>query len=534
MEENNIDENYNKIKDESVNQFEKCIEILNNDNNAKQHFFNFLFNDLIKIDADILSYDIDDIINNSKTIIDDILENTYNKIVNNNKNILKEFNEKLIKQRNIVINKIKECDDHLKILKKIYINEFIESYISINSTNFNFNFDNKKVLVIDNVKSQLILGEFFARFLLTLIISEENSINDIFSLSNNFYDPSLINDYMDLSNNKIEDFKDISINFKYWFILLFLVDNSFNKISHYSTIFNEKELDKLINDILIEDKRKEQLKEDKSKKSKNSKIKSLPNKNITNYKNKYNSLFKNIEYNNEKLEKIYTIPFHNNMEIIFENELDKIHTLTPQKIDLNMKFKNPFNGNDISLKQILPMVSNNSSSALNLYTKIKSKITNIKYDIYESLNLLKNINNKNEINEFMNKLKKKLILLLYFLYDLKKNIYKEYNESILNIFNLNINPEVKNKISKSIAINISNNPVVKNKINNNPIVNNKKKNIFLTNNQIKIKNLKNKMKDLKNKNNIDSDIKILEIEKEIKKIYINLYKLNINRINRSS
>jgi len=543
---------YNKLKTEAIDQFEECIPILNAENNAKDSFCYFLFNDLINIGS-LNNIDIDDIISNSKSILYDNLNNIYNDISNANQELLIEFQNKLIKQQSIAINKVKECNDHLKLLKNIYINEFIGSYITINKNSINFNIENKKVLVIDNIKNQLILGEFFSRFLFNLIISDVTGIS-IIRLSTIFYDPTIINDYIDTTNFKINNFNDISINFKYWFILIFLIGHIFSKNSPFDTIFNGKQLDKLINDILTEDKKKEKKKDEKKKRtttitrggSRNNIIhrqitekKKYNSNNITNYKSKYNTFLKDITttYNNESLDRIYKIPFHRNMKDIFTQQLLSI------RINLNMKFKNPFNNNDIPLKDLLPNFKNSPPAQAITSTNILPKMDNIKFDIYESLNLLKNINNKNEINDFLNKLKKKLILLLFFLYDIKKNIYEEYNESITEIFNLNI-PSTNNKTDiktnekkdNSKTDNSKNIDKKSNSKSDNSKTNDKKSNSKLdnrksvieinnglSNSQKEIKILKDKLKKLKNKSNIDSDIEILAIEKEIKHRLVDEY-----------
>jgi len=532
-----MDDNfYNKLKTEAINQFEECIPVLNTENNAKDSFCYFLFNDLINIGS-LNSIDIEDIISNSKSILYDNLSNIYNDISNANQELLIEFQNKLIKQQSIAINKVKECNDHLKLLKNIYINEFIGTYITINKNSINFNIENKKVLVIDNIKNQLILGEFFSRFLFNLIMSDITGDN-IITLSNIFYDPNTINDYIDTTNFKINNFNDISINFKYWFILIFLIGHIFSKNSPFDTIFNGKQLDKLINDILTEDKKKEKKKEEKKKRttttrggSRNNIIhrqltekKKNNSNNITNYKSKYNTFLKDITYNNQSLDRIYKIPFHINMKNIFIEQLSAI------RINLNMKFKNPFNNSDIPLKDLLPNFKNSQPTQALTSANILPKMDNIKFDIYESLNLLKNINNKHEINNFLNKLKKKLILLLFFLYDIKKNIYEEYNESITEIFNLNI-PSINSKTDDKKSNSKSDNSKTNDKKSNSKLVDSKSVNSKsvneinsdISNNQKEIKKLKDKIKILKNKSNIDSDIEILAIEKEIKHRLVDEY-----------
>jgi hypothetical protein len=540
-----MSDNYiNKLKLEAIEQFKKSIPIFNSDIKAKNSFYYFLFHDLIKIDKSTITNPIDEIIDNSKSIIENNLEEIYDKISNTNPDLLDEFKKNLLKQQSIAKLKIKECDENLLKLKNIYINEYINNYFTINQNSKNFNFDNKKVLVINNSEEdKLVLSEFLTRFLFNLIVLDDIPTSNINNLSDTFYDN--INCYYDDISNSIIPFDSICSNFKYWFILLFLIGNIFDKNSQYSNLFNQNEFDKLINDILTQDKKMENKKKEAEKKKKRQtggtekknigKENPKPNKtvNIVNYKNKYNNLFKNVDaksgppYVNKKLYDIYINPdFNNNMRdyFYFYNILPPHPPFT-----FNSSFKNPFNStSSISIDKLLPNLNKtipsttlpaNKVNYIDDIIKIDISGNKFKFDIYESLHMLKDINNKSEINDYLKKLKKKLILLLFFLYSIKKDVYQEYNDTVIDIFHLEvINNESENK----------NKNKNKNKQNSNTKKeSNKEEEInisLLTNNQREIKKLQNEKKKLQNKYDITSDLRKLEIDKNIKRILINGYK----------
>jgi len=115
-----MSDNYiKKLKLEAIEQFKKSIPIFNSDIKAKNSFYYFLFHDLIKIDRNTITYQIDEIIDNSKSIIENNLEEIYDKISNNNPDLLDEFKKNLLKQQSIAKLKIKECDENLLKLKNI-------------------------------------------------------------------------------------------------------------------------------------------------------------------------------------------------------------------------------------------------------------------------------------------------------------------------------------------------------------------------------------------------------------------------------
>jgi len=530
-----------KIYENSYNQFKKCLTLLDKQNyeksNAKNAFYFFLFNDLIQnMDYSIFDdFNTEDLIDNSRSVIYELLLNIYNSLFENNKNLLNDINKKLIKDISNIKIKIKECNDNLLLLKNIYINEYISNYFPSDNKNNNFNFENKKVLYIHNEKERFILSEFFTRFLFNLIKSE-NITTNLNSLTNDFYDEIYINQYIDFNTNPffLKEFKDIDINFKYWFFLIYISYEFFQKNTNFNLIFKSNELDKFIKDTLFEELRKEEEakkkqgskkkkkpikggdKPDKKPKKIESKKKEDEKKNTKNkkkiiyYRNIFNDSFNNIYVNiyspsgtvyYKNLKEIYQKQFQINMVEFFKDEYSLINNL---KKSIDSKLKNPFNDQMIPIKNIYK-ISNSVTTAPNNNSPI---LDEIKFDIFESLNLLIKINNKDEINIFLKELKKKIILHTFYLYSLKKKIYEEYIESLIEIFNLNIESNIKEsnkKESDNLNINYSKKF---NSINQNKL---------FINNKLGIQNMENKVKFLKQKNNVNSLLELLKIENEIKK-----------------
>ena len=239
-----------KLKDESINEFENFIPIIESEKKIKEAFYYFLYNDLIQVEINnINSIDIDNIINNPTIIIEQYLENVYSNILNSENDLLSELKKELTKKIITIKNKINECNNHIEIIKKEYINISLQKYLPINTINTKnlFSFENKTVLCLFKKNEyNIILGEFFARTIFCSIEKKllNNSVN-ILDLYNNFYNDSEINSYID-NSGKINDFKDIKINFKYWIILLFLIGQIFSNKSKYYLIFNIDEFIKHI------------------------------------------------------------------------------------------------------------------------------------------------------------------------------------------------------------------------------------------------------------------------------------------------
>jgi len=539
-----------KLKDESINEFENFIPIMESEKNIKEAFYYFLYNDLIQVKINnIDSIDIDNIINNPTVIIEQYLENVYSNILNYENNLLSELKKELIKKNILIKNKINECNNHIEIIKKEYINISLQKYLPINNTKNLFSFENKTVLCLFKKNEyNIILGEFFARIIFCSIekkLLNDNSIN-ILDLYNNFYNNSEIDSYIN-NSGKINDFKDIKINFKYWIILLFLVGQIFSDKSKYYLIFNIDEFFKHIKLILNpkkEDKKSNKKSEKKkktkkkggahSKKAEFSKIIKNTQKKINKPVNKnkikktpnpseyYNHILKECYINTKNLKEIYYDSFSKNIKEYFVSPdvITKIMSrITLPTDSKNINITHPFISKlDININNIVEL----KKPIIHDYDIDLFK--NIKFNIFQSLYLLLDIKNIDDIEKFIENIKNRIILLLFYLYNIKLNIYKSYVEKVNNIFNLvedNNKKETKDNNKKETKV--ENKKGEKNDNKKNILQINKiSENINSINDKIKKKQIE--INSLKNENGIKNyDEKILLLEYEFKKLIISKY-----------
>ena len=283
--------NIEKIKKDSKDEFDNLCKFFDNDNNIKKCFYYLLFKDLIQIkDEEYKSISSKDYVENSNSILLHYLDNIYFKISNNQPELLPILKENIIKKNNEIKLKLKECESHIDILKKIYDNILLLEYIPI-TNDIKFLFENKTVLNISEPENfNIILSEFITRYIFSTInkensnfnknsrlltednsnenierknnsnednsslifsgehkFSKENTLEDIFD-PKNFYSDKRINSYID-DDNEIVKFNLIDNNFKYWYVLITLIGQIISKNSKYEIIFNKTEREKYIKNI---------------------------------------------------------------------------------------------------------------------------------------------------------------------------------------------------------------------------------------------------------------------------------------------
>jgi hypothetical protein len=573
--------NSEKLLNESKYLFLKYIKLMNNDKKIMYLFYKLLFNDLIltNIKKDLTNnktIKLNNLYNNPENILRNKLNNVFNKINNANisRNRLKDIYINKIKE---LKNKIIECDKSLNILKNEYFYYKISKYTPTNNSN-NFVFINKTVLNMykdNNDLDYLYLGEFFARFIFSIIEQSNNkNLESIFN-NENFYNDSQIESYINTSNNQhyvMNDFNNIHPNFKYIIILFYITSQLFNKESNYDILFNNKEfilyLTKLINDSKIKkyskyERNDKHSKYDKYGKKNEKKMKKklnffkkfkiggkgfnlqnilkksleniIDNNNNNNNRNnrnrnvinsKLNS--NNIRYIYIKLFKInklnkYLINFKNNMKKYFKQELNYSNN---QTLLSKISIKDPFENDYINFLSLFNLNKKDKQKySSNKLDKLNSNnIFNFfNYDIFNSLNLLLDDSNKNEINIFLNKVKYNLILLLYYLYVIKKRLYKFYIKYIINKFDIN---ESKIETSKENSKKKLEKPILKipeksSKLNieykKTNLINKDKESILL----MKLEKRKIKIQDKKGIKKYADEL--LLIDSEIKKILIKKY-----------
>ena len=562
---NNEKENifFEKINRESTELFDKCINIIEVDNTIKEIFYYFLYNDLINIKRNNISnsknIDIKSIIEDPSYNLRENLENIKSKI---NDEYIDEFKKSFINKQSEIKKKILECDNHINIIKKIYNNMYIEKFLPIN-IKYNSDFENKTVLFISDCNSQYKLGLFFAKIIFSLIkVKDEkkNQNNDslLKRYTDDFFNINNYNkNYLDDSKENITDFKNIDINFRYWIILVFITGQLFNEASKYSYIFNNKKFEDHITKLSILEKpeKKTEKKKEKNKKQKkksgggksdekkdtskknnskkNNSKKIEKKKGILNPKIFYDFVLKNCFINDsDTLYDIYYYNFKENMKKYFVKELENqfsIYHKTEMDSD-NILLQNPFD-------------SNKEKKKLNIYTDFKNKkiekdnikivFNNLKYNIFNFLKIYLNSENIKITNIFLLEVKKYIVLLLFYLYNLKKKIYKEYLKITTEVFNISNNnkQQINNKKSSEDKQSVEDKQSNQYKKSNQ----HKKKNEYKQSTEDKktmnnssldneIKKIENSIDILKSKKNISNyHDKILKLENNIKQLIIKKY-----------
>jgi len=579
--------NTEKINKDSTHEFNNLYKLIDDDNGKiKECFYYLLFKDLIQINNEkYKKMSSKDFTENSNDILLDYLYNIYFKISNNQPYLLPILKSNIIKKKNEIESKLKECKEHMDILKKNYDNILLIEYIPIKD-DIKFLFENKTVLRITEPDIfNVLLSEFITRYIFSSIEYNKNisvnilenknqkidekidekidSLFDYFKYEN-FYSPEKINSYINKNNNIIEfnKFSEIHDNFKYWYILISLIDQIFSANSKYNNIFNKNDRIKYIKSILSPNIKKEKSNSNKKtnflkkffgKGGANINKKKLPKKNdplksvlnnLTSRKSLPKQNRKNLtlpsthsqllnhatiikEYERifliSNLKKVYIDSYNTNLEDYFIQKIDtKNNKIT---YDKNSLFINPFsNAQSIKLNNIINIKDDKT------YTKdeIKQKIKHSEFifKIFEFLNNYLNNNNFEEIDNFTFIVKKKLILILYKLYEIKSIIYNKYISIINSLFDLN---SAKNSTQSSTQRD-NNVVVVKTLKNNNIIVKKKVEQNILNNSSVnitvKIKLLTNKIMELNNKQGIVFyDMEKLQLEDKLKKLIVDKYNI---------
>ena len=528
-----------KLDKVASDEFNKFISFFNKNDNDKKLFIKFLFSDIIPPDK-IGSFDIEDIIREPSYIIEDYLYQILESGNENTSNFYNEILDKLKKKKTDIKKKIIECIKDTDVLKKIYLNISVESYLPTEKA-LTLSFKNKSVLTYLNQSSSLKLGEIFARYMFTSIDGHDDSMSN----PTVFYDKENIDSYYDSAKNEFREFNDPEMknNFRYWIFLIKIISEMFSSNSDYDMFYNEKKFESEINTLTKIESKKEP-KKDKTKKqkggannnsnrleslikkefkknSKNSKNKKNKESQISVLKKKYIEIFTKCiietESNNNKiyLKTKYITQFEKYMLEWIKNKYFEGNNT--KEIPSYTKIENPFlkKSSDIPLKDL---IGDNSKKDKYTYSDMIGK--NFKYDIFQFLEYFKN----NDIDTFLNQIKKNLIYVLYYLYKIKKNIYTKYIE-ILDDKSINNAPEKTNSSTSPLTHNSTHNYKSSNN-NYNKNKHNKKPKLGIDS---YINSLKKKIINLEKQSGLPEYDKLhLFYEEEIKKAVIEKYKLLSN------
>lgn len=363
---------------------------------------------------------------------------------------------------------------------------------------------------------------------------------------------------------EINNFKDMNNNFRYWIFHIKIIENLFSNNSDYKIIYNEKQFLEEVNKLIKKDdeqqykkrddkqhgkkdeqhRKKEQYKMQKYKTQrggdnnedfkiklgaeiiKNLHKKSIDEKTKNKQKNKetsarkpyfevFNNCYVNPE-NNKSLKKIYIDIFNSTLK-------DWIKQTIPNKVTQNYEIYNPFYPFAEKFKRPLKYYLKNEIKNRNI---TQSNIqNNLNFDIFQSLVFFEDDNNKEFIDKFTKELKMKLILTIFYLYKIKKNIYEKYIEILNDKIGLNKNnteitiENAKKELERSNKINSQMGIPTISKKNSSISERIKEINKMLDFYKKEIKSLDDK-KGIKN-----YDKMILNIENLIKKLVIEKYEL---------
>ena len=356
-----------------------------------------------------------------------------------------------------------------------------------------------------------------------------------------------------MSGLDVDNFKNIDNNFKYWFFLIIIISNLFSENSDYELLTNEKrrneQIQKLIQfrlpTIKIQDKQGEKRKDGKKKgkdgkkKGKDSKKKNfskgllkiiggkkkkksdqkqpqqtgekkftIEKQEKSEDKKKFEAIFDNCFISNEtSLKKLYFEIFNSNIRNYFEQYLYSFTDV----------IKNPFDYYDetsnIKIKELnkLDDFSYNNSSK-------KIKIILSQYDIFQSLRMYSQTENKVFIDNFLMKLNKKLVTYLYLLYKIKKKIYESFiklsNTYFKNIINgnneFNFIKNMKQVEKKEVVENIE--------VNKNFIEIDKE-----------IKKLQKKIEVLEKENTVKSEKEVLLLKNKLNELFLKKFYMIQNK-----
>jgi hypothetical protein len=596
-ENNKISIKLKELCEDELNRYTSYFEHPGNENDKKL-FIKFIFYDIFKIDNPV-SETIKEITENPSSLIELYFEKVTSR--NNFNNIIDTIKAKFIDKKKLIKEKIKECNEHLKLLRSIYLNlELKDIFEDKNGTSKQkLIFANKKVLIYPEInKLNYELSEIFARYIFTAIHDTYKNNPDE-SKIDNFYSETKITSFVNRGvtppTYPIYPFTIIENNFKYWFILLFIISKFLAVNSDYSILFNQKEFEKLIEKLVKMKTFKKKEGDGKKKKKKKQKGGANPSKKALlsqpsskghkkgDKKDDKKGNKKN-ENKDNKEKKIYEELFNkcyvnitNSSGVKESQNLKKIYNGDDSRdIRYKLLIQNYFNSIEPFLGARGAANNTNSIDVLQTYTSkpkpnifapsdekatikvnledIGKKRQDIKksdvtsyldkviasFDIFQSLRLLLEKNNQSEIEQFIDKIKMKLVLFLYILYKIKKNIYETFikslnetffeqnnneNNSTNNISNKKNNRNNnKNYVSRS-RTRTTNNISSPNDTNYNSLPSNIRSNVVTIDKEIKL--LKQKINSL-DQDNIYYEKKILALQNKINELYSQKYELVVN------
>jgi len=576
----------NKIMDEIKKKgndfFQKNLALLetNKDNNDIKSFLSLMFSDILSIEkmSDQELNELFELIKDPK-----LLENYFNKYnekvmrFNNRSNIYTEQIKLKVKNKvKTLLKKIIECNQHIDIIKKYYIDLVISERLDPNSVG-DLVLKNKTVLYQSDKKERYKIAELMTRYLISIIATEQSvppKSNEYYNLDNIY--SSFIEDIE--GKKSIKEYSKWSPQIKYFIVQLMIIEVLFEANTEFKKLFNQTNLKKNIDELLKPDAKKEGKKKNKDKEKKkkqkggfefiNSNIKNKmrqveigkktknnKGKNKSKNSNKKNGqsqekknyieILKNTEVDDTTLNSIFYLNFKSKLGPFFINIARTICDETRNgKLPMSQTIDNPFYKSEkLTLKDYFANASKNKNSPY-LCGDIDVKFKEFKFEIFNSLIVFKNSNNFSILYDFIKKVRFWITLLLFSLYNIKKKIYNAYIISAQNVFSFDLTElekeaekNKKENNAKNNKSNKENNKVEKQQQNNQGKKgqqqgkqNNKgkqkeknfgKQNQKNKNNQASIANIKNKLEKLDEEyKNINDDKKKLKLQKMYHKMIV--------------
>ncbi len=569
---------FEELNEKSKIFFDKIINLFNKNNTDVYLFINFLLQDIIPIKQMNKNSSLYSKLNQIIEDPDIFLEDYFDTLFYNNSNINNSYLQNQIKLSIVekikeIKKKIQECDRDIEKIIKFFVYLKISKKIAVETVP-DFIFSKKSILYVKDERESYSLGEVFSRYLFFLI-GDKDSSNLEKSKPDKFYERSIF----DFIEADIKDFREWNFLVKYFPIHIHLIELFFHENSNYKVLFSKNTFINSIYDLSKIPSIEKNTKDKKKKKDKwqrgGKKFKKefqqkdlakgindmLMKKNNKQYEKKegekknnpYEKKYFNEKKNNEKKTKMIEIcnkttvnklnlknslinEFHN---IFFDRYIQP--RILPRGsnngavIDKEQEIINPFNNSKFKLSRYLLK----KSSRDRVYTKrdLSELKYNFKFDIFQILNIFEIQENKILLDDVLEKFKYNIIILLFCLYSIKKKLYTTYINIALNKFNINIE-KINSHENKSNQKNITQNKEqasmkLNNKLDNNRSPNKKHNyipNIYKNMNQpikeklIKIdKNintLKHKIKELESQKMQNYEKKILIVEEYIQKLIL--------------
>lgn len=511
------DKVYNEIKRKADIQFKEYLQLFEENINEKDYdkLFTLLFKDIIKVDLSNVNSKAKykEIINNPSycSSFFDIYNERLKYFQSNNSSIFLDKLKEFIQQQNkSLLKKISECKENIEIIKKYYINLILSEKTSFNNTT-ELSFKNKSVLSSSNSTENLEIGEVFTRYIFYILggkttIAKSSKRVDFYNELFNFIHIPSDNPNgtpIDIANLKINDFKDWPFQVKYFVLIIFLINTLFNQNSNYGDIFNEnkiksnitelKKIEKSINKKKNSSKKKQKGGNKKKKFKKNkqklandflNKILGSPKKNNSTRNKKNNSTHNNKNSSSHlkkkiieslkqvSLYKIYYTGFELKIIDYFTNYIltHECKSNKTQKFPISSKIR-IFDLKEVNLKDFYnSKIIKNSTGKQNVVEYSCDRIkylfsSGFKYDIFQTLTIFEDTDKFKDLINISKKLKEKVILLLFYLYSMKKYLYEEYINSCVRIFDIKITENNKSGTNSKVGTN--NKSSVNNKVGTN-------------------------------------------------------------------